>query len=274
MKGTEALFLGIVQGLTEFLPISSSGHLVVFQHLLGFKEPELLLDTVLHMGTLVAVCLYLRSDLQEIVLDILRLLRGGLSPRHGGRWKGAGPHAALAFWVVVATVPTACIGLLFRSPLERLFGSVSFVGWTLIITGLILAITKFAPRATNPRESLGLLSALAIGTAQGLAIMPGISRSGITIACGLLLGLDRGLAARFSFLLSIPAVTGAAVLQMESQALERVGLSPMVWGFLASAASGLFALMALMAVVRKGRLHYFSPYCWAVGILILIASLD
>lgn len=273
MKGTEALILGIVQGLTEFLPISSSGHLVIFQNLLGFSEPELLLDTALHMGTLIAVCIYLRSDLKAIVTDSLRLLSGRPSPEHLGRKRNVGPYAALALWVIVGTLPTVFIGLVFRAPLERLFGSVPFVGGALIITGLMLAVTKFANRGSRQRGSLGLLSALAVGTAQGLAILPGISRSGITIACGLLLGLERGLAARFSFLLSIPAITGATILQLEPQALERVGLSPILLGFLASGVTGLFALKALMTVVRKGRLHYFAPYCWAVGVLILISFL-
>ncbi len=256
----ETTILGIIQGLTEFLPVSSSGHLVLFQNLLGFKEPELLLDCSLHLGTLLAVCVYFRHDIKEIVTDI---------------WKRdfKNPHASLALWVVVGSVPTAVIGLVFKTPLERLFGSVATVGSMLIATGIIVALTRMIPEGFGTRTRVGLLGALAVGAAQGLAIIPGISRSGATIVCALLFGLDRDLAGRFSFLLAIPAIIGALAIQIDLDALERVGLVPLVFGFFSSAIVGLLALKLLMGIVRKGHLYYFAPYCWVIGLLVVFASL-
>jgi undecaprenyl-diphosphatase len=256
----ETTILGIIQGLTEFLPVSSSGHLVLFQNLLGFKEPELLLDCSLHFGTLLAVCVYFRNDLKKIVTEI---------------WKGdfKNPHASLALWIVVGSVPTAVIGLVFKAPLERLFGSVTIVGATLIVTGIIVALTRMIPEGFGTRTRVGLLAALAVGTAQGLAIIPGISRSGTTIVCALLLGLDRDLAGRFSFLLAIPAIIGALAIQIDLDALERVGLVPLGFGFFSSAIVGLLALKLLMGIVRKGHLYYFAPYCWVIGLVVVFASL-
>jgi undecaprenyl-diphosphatase len=256
----ETTILGIIQGLTEFLPVSSSGHLVLFQNLLGFKEPELLLDCSLHFGTLLAVCVYFRNDLKKIVTEI---------------WKRdlKNPHASLALWILVGSVPTAIIGLVFKGPLERLFGSVTTVGAMLIVTGIIVALTRMIPKGYGIRTRVGLLAALAVGTAQGLAIIPGISRSGSTIVCALLFGLDRDLAGRFSFLLAIPAIIGALAIQIDLDALERVGLVPLVLGFFSSAIVGLLALKLLMGIVRKGHLYYFAPYCWVIGLLVVFASL-
>ena len=260
MNSFETSILGIIQGLTEFLPVSSSGHLVLFQNLLGFKEPALLLDCSLHLGTLLAVCVYFRNDLKKIATEI---------------WKGdlKTPHASLALWVVVGSVPTAVIGLAFKTPLERLFGSVTIVGAMLLATGIIVALTRMIPEGHGTRTRVGLLAALAVGTAQGLAIIPGISRSGATIVCALLFGLNRDLAGRFSFLLSIPAIIGALAIQIDIGALERVGLVPLAFGFFSSAVVGLLALKLLMGIVRKGHLYYFAPYCWAIGLVVVFASL-
>lgn len=260
MNTFETTILGIIQGLTEFLPVSSSGHLVLFQNLLGFKEPELLLDCSLHLGTLLAVLIYFRTDLKNMVTEI---------------WKGdlRNPHASLALWVVVGSVPTAVIGLVFKTPLERLFGSVTIVGFMLIATGIIVGLTRMIPEDYGTRIRVGLIAALAIGTVQGLAIIPGISRSGTTIVCALLFGLDRDLAARFSFLLAIPAIIGALAIQIDIEALERVGIVPLVFGFFSSAIVGLAALKLLMGIVRKGHLYYFAPYCWVIGLLVVFASL-
>ena len=250
------ILLGIIQGLTEFLPVSSSGHLVIFQNILGFKEPELLLDTSLHLGTLLAVCIYFRSDIKEIVADILQ-------------WDLKAEGTLLALWVVVASVPTALIGFSLKAHIEMMFASVQTVGAMLVATGFIVASTRVR-RSNETDKPLWLLAALAIGTAQGLAIIPGISRSGATIACGLLFGLEREQAARFSFLLSIPAIVGALAMQMNLAEAARVGIGPLVIGFGASSFVGLLALKLLMGMVKKGHLSYFAPYCWAVGVLVII----
>jgi len=267
MNALETIFLGVIQGLTEFLPVSSSGHLVIFQHLLGFKRPELLLDCSLHLGTLLAVCAYLRSDLKQIAAALCR-----------GDFKG--PQASLFWMTVVGTLPAAFIGITFRDYIERLFASVTIVGAMLIVTGLMLALSGIFPAITgrqnrnfSGRPQVGLPAALAIGTAQGLAIVPGISRSGMTIVVGLICGLQRDLAARFSFLLSIPAIVGAVVLQFNAEAVNRVGWFALSSGFTAAALVGFGALKVLMNMVRKGHLHYFAPYCWAAGLLAISAHM-
>ncbi len=261
--------MGIVQGLTEFLPISSSGHLVLFQNILGFKEPELLLDVSLHLGTLLAVCIFFRSDLKEMIKETWRfsinLLRGRRGPQ-----ADKGVNLWLTFWVLVGTIPTALIGLIFRSPLEELFGDVKKTGFMLVCTGIILAVTRLLPKGYTVRKDVGLLTALAVGVAQGIAIIPGISRSGTTIVCGMACGMGRELSARFSFLLSIPAIAGAMLLQLTSGRLGGADFIPLVLGLLSSAIVGLMALKILMTVVRRGNLSFFAPYCWALGVFIVV----
>ncbi len=266
MESIDSIFLGIIQGLTEFLPVSSSGHLVFFQDLLGFGEPELLLDCSLHLGTLLAVCFYFRADLKKMGLDIWQSVTLLFKSR-----AGRGPsHTNLAFWILVASVPTGLIGLTFRKTLEGFFESVTIVGVMLIITGVIIASTKLIPKDHGTRTQVGLPAALAVGLIQGLAIIPGISRSGVTITCGMAMGLDRELAGRFSFLLSIPAIIGALIVQLNFDSLERVGFIPLFLGVLTSALIGFSALKILMGMVNKGRLHYFAPYCWALGLVIIL----
>jgi len=266
MHKIETIFLGLVQGMTEFLPISSSGHLVIFKNFLGIKEPELLLDCSLHLGTLLAVCLFFRDDLKNMIRDICSM-------------DFKTPYASLAGWVLVGTLPTASIGFFFEDFFEQRFGSISGVGVMLLVTGIMLIIPRIVmlgKKATSAahggRIRVGLLAALAVGAAQGLAIMPGISRSGTTIVVGLLCGLERDLAGRFSFLLAIPAIVGAVVLQFNAEALTKIGVVPLMLGFVTSALVGYFALRILMPMVRKGHLHYFAPYCWAVGFMVLILS--
>ncbi len=264
-----SVFLGVVQGATEFLPISSSGHLVLFRNLMGFHEPELLLDISLHIGTLVAVVIYFRSDLVDMVRELgsLAARPSGIEPPSSFRER---LESSLLTWVIVGNVPTALIGLIFKDQLESLFGSVLVVGCMLLVTGALVAVTRLAPQRA---KRLGLAAALAVGAAQGLAIIPGISRSGATIACGLLLGLDRDLAARFSFLLSVPAIAGALLLQIVTDNAGGPALAVLFAGGITAAAIGLLALKVLMGMVRKGRLSWFAPYCWALGVGVILMSL-
>jgi len=264
--------LGVVQGLTEFLPISSSGHLVLFQNLLGFKEPELLFDIGLHLGTLVAVCLYFRRDLGAMITESVDFVASVSSRKKGWRQIKTYPQAFMLLWVLVGTIPTGLIGLYFKSPLESLFGSVRLVGFMILGTGLIVAVTRLLPQTYTRRTSVGLFSALAVGVAQGIAIIPGISRSGSTIVCGMVCKLERETAARFSFLLAIPATLGAMAVQLASEGLGRGALPSLAVGFVVSAAVGLLALKILMGMVRKGRLYCFAPYCWALGLVILFLT--
>ncbi len=262
------IFLGIVQGLTEFLPISSSGHLVLFRNLMGFQEPELLLDTSLHMGTLMAVVVYFRRDLAGMAKEFCGMLTPGKA-MEGGATAGERLSSSLLTWVIVGNIPTALIGGLFKVPLENLYRSTTVVGFMLLLTGLLLAVTRLSPGGTR---RLGLLAALAVGTAQGLAIIPGISRSGATIACGLVAGLDRDLAARFSFVLSVPAIIGALLLELFSGDLNGIAALFLIAGGVASGVVGLFALKVLMNMVRRGRLFWFAPYCWALGVVVILVN--
>jgi len=270
MDTISSIILGIVQGLTEFLPISSSGHLVLFQNLLGFKEPELLLDCSLHLGTLLAVCIYLRSDLKNILMETKKFTLGFFQIRGTKKSLQESPHAYLALMVLVGTFPTLLAGLLFRAAVENLFGSLSTVGMMLVVTGLILAVSKLIPEEHSRRDEVAILLALAIGAAQGLALIPGISRSGATIVCALVFGLRRELAARFSFLLAIPAIIGATLVQLNAEAIGRVGVLSLAFGFVSAALVGLLALKILMGMVRKGKLFWFAPYCWVLGLFILL----
>lgn len=269
MDTVSSIYLGIVQGLTEFLPISSSGHLVLFQNLLGFKEPELLLDCSLHVGTLMAVLIYFSSDLKRMILEARDLSFGRRKPKETNGTTDGG----LLIWILVGSLPTAVIGLVFRSSLESLFGSVTAVGVMLVFTGAALAITRLIPEGYNQRREVGLWTALAVGTVQGMALIPGVSRSGITIVCGILFKLKGDLAARFSFLLSIPAIVGASGLQLFLKGLDHVDPVPLITGLVSSALVGLIALRILMGVVRKGNLFYFSPYCWTLGLAIILVGL-
>ena len=269
MDTTTSILLGIIQGLTEFLPVSSSGHLVLFQNLFGFREPELLFDAGLHLGTLFAVCLYFRADLKKMIQETWRFVTDPAQGRTRPGGLAAAPHALLSLWVLVGTVPTALIGLTFRSTFEGFFGSLPVVGAMLLCTGTLLVIPRFLVGRGFGRDRVGLGAALAVGIAQGLAITPGLSRSGTTIVCGLVWGLQREVAARFSFLLAIPAITGALLLQLTDIESGNVGLLPWVSGFLASSLVGLLALKILMGMVRRGNLFYFAPYCWALGLAVL-----
>ena len=272
MDISSGVLLGIIQGLTEFLPISSSGHLVLLQNLLGFKDPVLLFDISLHLGTLVAVCLFFRHDLKAMIVESKDLLASLLRGEAGFGKIREYPHASMLFWVLVGTVPTGFIGLWFKSPLEALFGSLRVVGFMLMVTGLIVLASRKLSTNDSTRSSVGLLAALAVGVAQGIAIVPGISRSGATIVCGMACKLPRETAARFSFLLAIPATLGAMAVQLGSEGLSREAAPALAAGFIVSAIVGLLALKILMGMVRKGHLYYFAPYCWAVGLLILFFS--
>lgn len=265
----DSIILGFVQGLTEFLPISSSGHLVLFQNLLGYQEPELLFDVVLHSGTILAVVIYFFTDLRMMISKSIGFIVDLAGKRRSINSVHDDPHISLTLWVLIGSVPTALIGILFKSPLESLFNSIAIVGIMLLVTGLILASTRFVSPVHSSRKTVGLKTSILVGVAQGFAIIPGISRSGATIATGILCGMDRDLAARFSFLLSIPAVLGAVLLQVKAGDFERVGVLPLLTGFGSSAIAGLLALKILMTLVRRGNFSYFAPYCWVVGLVIL-----
>lgn len=265
----EALVLGVVQGATEYLPVSSSGHLVIAQHLFGLEEPALFFDIVLHLGTLVAVVWYYRKDLAKLVMETAAGLRDLASGQSWKKTLEAHPEFRFALLIVVGTLPTAVIGIAFEDTFERLFGSVRLVGLMLILTGTVLLLTRMASRGGRTTADMRWSDALIIGLVQGMAITPGISRSGMTIAAALLLGIERETAARYSFLLSIPSILGALVLRMDG-AGDGVGSTALVVGFVAAALTGYACLALLVRLVKKGRLSWFAPYCFLLGLLALV----
>lgn len=274
MTLVEAALLGLVQAVTEFLPVSSSGHLRLAHGMLGWEsEHDLLFDLLLHVGTLVAVGLVYGRDLAGFVADAWRGLRSEGSLR--ARFAASEGLRMLTF-VVLATIPTGVIGLLLRPLLSGTSLPVAAVGALLLLNGGWLVLSRVAAsheeRPEGPSTGLrvaglGVGAVLLIGVAQGIAVLPGISRSGATIVAALLLGARREQAARFSFLLSIPAILGAVVLELDPTTLaaSSVSLSAGLVGMVVAAAGGWVALRLLLRLLQEARFWHFAFYCWAVG---------
>ncbi len=267
MEPTYALILGVVQGLTEFLPVSSSGHLVILQHLFGMRSPELLFDVAVHMGTLVAVVIFFRADL----LAIARAVVGELGSRPGAGSvspaRPSDPRQVRLFGLILAgTLPTAVIGLTIHFAAGEVFASPLAAGLLVALTGVLLLATRKAAAGGRGLADMGLADALIIGLVQGIAVLPGVSRSGSTIAAALFLGITRDAAARFSFLLAIPSILGAGVLVLAdvTQVSAAAAWAALI-GAAVSAGVGYAALGLLVFIVNRGRLYLFAPYCWLVG---------
>jgi len=273
MNAIQAAMLGILQGLTEFLPVSSSGHLVLLQNIFGIKEPELLFDISVHMGTLIATGIVFFTDIKSILLSLFRLPSLWKANRNLKTLLSVNPDIRLAGFIVAGSVPTAVLGLIFHEVADQLFASVGTVGIMLLITGTLLWITRKIPLTGRSIKEMTLKDAIGIGVMQGMAIIPGISRSGSTISIAIFLKIDRELAGRYSFLLSIPAVIGALILALGSDSFHNslpVGII-----LLASAAAaivGYAALKILLRLIRKGSLYLFAPYCWIAGCTALILT--
>jgi undecaprenyl-diphosphatase len=275
MDPIEAIVLGIIQGLTEFLPVSSSGHLVLFQQLFGLKEAELFFDVCVHLGTLVAVIAVFHREIRNIITALLRLVSSAREKETISRQIESDPELKMALLILIGSIPTAVLGLMFHNIADQLFSSSFLTGLALLVTGLLLWLTRRA-KADNKKAGIQDFSkthAFIIGIVQGLAIIPGISRSGSTISIGLLLGIGRETAARYSFLLSIPAIVGAGALSLKdgmSQTDPVIRLA--LLGAAAAALVGYAALKVLLRMVQKGHLYVFAPYCWLVGILAILLS--
>jgi undecaprenyl-diphosphatase len=276
----EAIILGAVQGITEFLPVSSSGHLVLLQEIFGIEEPTLLFDTMVHVGTLVAVCSVLWKDIWNLLKKIIQ---------------------PLTLYLIIGTIPAVVAALLFRGSIEAAFSSTSFLGFAfLITTGLLIFSEMFYKQKsgasgdkadnkvavsdegqaqdTHPigkeMEKMTWLDALIIGVFQAVAITPGISRSGATLSAAFFRGLSRDCAVRFSFLLSIPAILGALVLQLKELGSEGsvggIGAVPLVVGAVAAAVVGFFSIKLMLKIVREKSLLGFAFYTGILGVLVLI----
>ena len=270
MEPLQAIILGIIQGLTEFLPVSSSGHLVIFQHLFGLKEPELFFDVCVHLGTLLAVIIVFRQEIRELVRALGHLLWLVFVKDAHFEEIFENSEFKMLLLVFFGFFPTAILGVVFHEIGQQLFSSVLIVGFMLIITGGLLWQTRRVAGVGGGLESFSIRTALIIGLVQGLAIMPGISRSGSTIALGLFLGLNRELSARYSFMLAIPAILGAGILSIHGLTADaNVDYKIALIGAAVSFVVGYFALVVLLHLVKKAKLYLFAPYCWAAGIAAL-----
>ncbi len=270
MDVTQGILLGILQGATEFLPVSSSGHLVLGQLCLGIREPMLFFDISVHMGTLFAVCLVYFRDIQKICTAFIGFLSRMIQGERFSDILRSDEDFSLGIWILAASVPTAILGFFFKGFEEILFSSYLVVGIMLLITGMILAFSARLYQRKTFRP-LSLKRSLLLGAAQGFAVLPGISRSGTTIVTGMALGLSRDKAARFSFLMSIPAIAGAQVLGIKDLAQKGMVIEPaVIWGTLAAFLTGFMALKVLLSLLNKGKLHYFSIYCLLAGLVVLI----
>ena len=272
MEIYQGIILGILQGLTEFLPVSSSGHLALGQSFFNITEPTLFFDVSLHIGTLLAVAVVFFQDIRRMLVALLDLMRQGFFRRDARKMISENEDIRFAFLIIVGSIPTALLGLGFKPYADTLFSSVSFVGCMLLVTGTFLWMTRTAPRQGDGIMTFGVKRALLVGLCQGLAVIPGISRSGATISAGLFSGIDRETAARFSFLLSIPAIVGAEVLSLKDfmEVGASINVTATLLGTIVSFAVGYGALVLLLRIVKKGRLHLFAPYCWALGTIAVI----
>lgn len=266
----KAAFLGVVQGATEFLPVSSSGHLVIAQEILGIEIENrglVAFDVCLHFGTLIAVVAFFWREISEMISSLVRRpsddrLRSGMSVREARK---------LAFLIIVGTIPAGVLGILLEDFFDSLFSNPLAAGFMLLVTGAILWGTRFVKGEGAGVAGMGLRHALLVGFAQAIAIIPGISRSGSTIAGGLYTGLSRDLAAKYAFLLSVPAIGGAAFLKAKDlSALSGENAFATVVGTLAAIAVGFACIKWLLGVVHRGHVSWFAPYCWAAGLATLI----
>jgi len=249
----ETILLAVVQGVTEWLPISSSGHLALIQQQLDIKRP-VFLDVMLHVGTLVVILIVFRQDIKKICKAVFA-------------FNFRTEEGKLVKLVIVGSIPIAIIGLLFSDVIEDFFLNPFPVAVAFICTGILLFLTKWKGRERN---EITYLNALLVGVAQAFALIPGVSRSGLTIAVALLLGVERTKAAKFSFILAIPAVIGAAIKESLKCNFMEVNVSSILIGVLIAMIVGYFTLKLLLGIVRKSKLHWFSPYCWLVGATVLI----
>ncbi|WP_223700860.1 undecaprenyl-diphosphate phosphatase [Sutcliffiella deserti] len=252
MSILEAIILGIIQGLTEFLPISSTGHLYLGRNLFGLKDAGLLLDTMMHFGTLIAILYFYREEFAKIIRN---------------------PFHKLTLLLIIGTIPAVVIGLTFKDYFEEISKTGVTIGWEFLITGAFLWFADSIKKGSKKMEEISWKDALFIGSFQAAAIFPAISRSGLTIAAGLFRKLDRETAAYFSFLLSTPAIAGAVFLQTVEVAQvgrEDISLTALLVGIVSSCLFGYFAVKWLITYLKKHSLRMFAVYVWILGIAVLI----
>ena len=271
-----ALVLGVVQGVAEFLPISSSGHLSLLQHFFGMEEPDALYNILLHFATLIAVCVVYWRDIVDMIVEFFRGI-AALAGRGGGRERSKPPEGRrLVLLVILGTLPLFLV-LPFDDLVEGMGANPTFVSLMLLLTGCILFLSDHYAGGKKTVRSATVKDALLVGLAQGMATIPGLSRSGTTISAGMALGFDRNFAVRYSFLLSLPAVLGATLLKVVKVAASGeadLTLLPMyLSGMVVAGVVGYFSISLVKLMADKGKFGKFAFYCWIVGGIALIASL-
>lgn len=281
-----AVILGIVQGLAEFLPISSSGHLAILQEILNIKNAGMVFDVMLHLGTLIAIFFAFWRDISKMIVEGILIIRdafinvgrlvynAGHKDNYRKYIKVIGtPYRKFVMLVIVSTIPTGIIGVLFKDIVETAATSLIITGICLIITGILLIIADMTPSGRKRPLSVKYREAGVIGVVQGLATLPGISRSGSTITACLLCGFDKNFAVKYSFIMSIPAVLGAVVLELKDFTTLDISASEMTnygIGTFIAAVVGYICIKTMLIVVRGKKFKYFAYYCFVVGMFAII----
>jgi len=248
----QAIILGIVQGITEWLPISSSGHLVLFQNLFGL-EPPVVFDVILHIGSLIVVFIVFWKEIKELVVGVFNKDKY---------------HLNYLLYLVIASIPIALVGFFLNDWIKSIFHSLKTVGFSLLFTALLLYVSRY-PKKKN--KELSLKNTLMIGVVQALAILPGISRSGSTIATGLMQGVKKRQAAAFSFLLFIPAIVGATLVEMK-EVSQITDIPALITGTIVAIIAGILSLRLLLRIIDKNKFSNFAWYCLILGLIVLVIS--
>lgn len=270
-----AIFLGLVQGIAEFLPISSSGHLSLMQHFFGVQNVEndnLFFSVLLHLGTLIAVCIVYWNDIVEMIREFCLGIGALFSPKL--RTKNPPPARRLVLMIILGTLPLFVI-MPIKGMVEELYSNTIFIGLALIVTGFVLYLSDQLGAGRKNERTMKVKDALLIGCGQALAVVPGLSRSGATIASGMMCGLERNFAVRYSFLLSLPAILGANILSLVDAAQTGIDASLLpkyIVGMIVAAVVGYFAIRLVKGLAKKGKFGNFAWYCWGVGILAIVAT--
>lgn len=268
----QAVIIGLIQGLTEFLPISSSTHLIFAQHFLGVAEPSLTFDVLLHLATLIAVIAYFWRDILMMVISffesLIDLVKGNFITE-----VKKDQYKKLTWLIIIGSIPVAIVGYFFNESLETLYFGLSVPAFFLIITGFILYYSQRMNSGEIDLKNMTIKETIIIGCAQACALIPGLSRSGNSIAAGLFMGLDKEFAAKFSFILSIPVILGAAGFKIKDIAITNAEVIPWIAGFLVALIVAYLTINFLLKLIRERSLDIFAYYCWIVGIIILVGSL-
>ncbi len=263
MSWFEAVILGLVQGLTEFLPVSSSGHLTIAKQLFGIETGDLTFEIVVHAATVLATIVVFRKEILNLLQDLFKF-----------RWNGGTRYFAM---ICVSMIPVLVVGLFLKDKVEAVFGSgLAVVGACLLVTAGLLMLSEILAARAKKEGEMNFKTAAWMGVAQAVAVLPGLSRSGSTIATGLMCGTKRSEVAQFSFLMVLVPILGEAFLDLvggEMTASSGIGTMPLILGFLAAFVSGVFACRVMVALVRRAKLKWFAIYCCIVGLACLISQL-